>query len=95
MWWKEYAERAVKELEEIRDRFRRFAKGNTLLKNLGGTLSADPATSVQQFEDRSLPAAVNRGRWAWASRFVDINNDSWEDLIVANGFITQEDPRDL
>jgi hypothetical protein len=35
------------------------------------------------------------GRWAWSSRFVDINNDSWEDLIVANGYITQENPDDL
>ena len=28
------------------------------------------------------------GRWAWGTNFVDINNDGWEDLIVANGNIT-------
>jgi hypothetical protein len=35
------------------------------------------------------------GRWAWGSRFVDLNNDGWEDLVVANGYITQPDPGDL
>ena len=35
------------------------------------------------------------GRWAWGSLFADINNDGWEDLLVANGYITQEDTRDL
>ncbi len=35
------------------------------------------------------------GRWAWASKFVDINNDGLEDIYVANGFITQEDSGDL
>jgi hypothetical protein len=28
-------------------------------------------------------------RWAWASNFVDLNNDGWEDLVVANGMLTQ------
>jgi hypothetical protein len=35
-----------------------------------------------------LEAAVNRGRWAWGSGFVDINNDGWEDIVVANGYVT-------
>ena len=35
------------------------------------------------------------GRWAWGSRFADVNNDGWEDLIFANGFITQADTGDL
>ncbi len=81
--------------QEILDQFRRFAKGNTLLRNLGMGESPSDSGNVQKFEDRSLQAAVNRGRWAWASRFVDINNDSWDDLVVANGFITTEDTGDL
>ena len=47
------------------------------------------------FEDVSLDAGVTMGRWAWSSRFVDINNDGGEDIVVVNGFITQEDERDL
>ena len=35
------------------------------------------------------------GRWAWGSRFVDLNNDSREDIIVSNGFLTQADNDDL
>lgn len=77
--------------QEIKQTFQRFARGNTLLKNLGQSESI-PAL---QFEDRSLAAAVNRGRWAWGSAFVDINNDGWEDLVVANGYITTENSGDL
>jgi hypothetical protein len=81
--------------EEVLAQFRRFAKGNTLLRNLGLGDQSEEGSSVQKFDDRSLQAAVNRGRWAWASRFMDINNDGWEDLVVANGFITTEDTGDL
>jgi hypothetical protein len=35
------------------------------------------------------------GRWAWGSKFIDINNDGWEDIFVANGFITGPETRDL
>ena len=38
---------------------------------------------------------VTLGRWAWGSNFVDLNNDGWEDILVTNGFITQEDTGDL
>jgi hypothetical protein len=47
------------------------------------------------FRDASVAANVTMGRWAWCSQFVDLNNDSLDDLVVANGFITQEDKRDL
>lgn len=64
---------------------RRTARGNTLLLNRGD----------REFEDVSLAAAVNMGRWAWASSFVDINNDGWQDMVVANGYLTMEDSGDL
>ena len=35
------------------------------------------------------------GRWAWASLFVDIDNDSFEDLVIANGNLTNDNPKDL
>lgn len=67
---------------EKRDLFLRFARGNTLLKNLG--------TGI--FEDVSVDAGVTLGRWAWSSNFTDLNNDGWEDLVVANGYYTSELP---
>jgi hypothetical protein len=70
---------------EIKRRVRRLARGNTLLRNLAdGT-----------FDDRSAPAGIEMGRWAWGSHFVDVNNDGWEDVIVSNGYITTEDTGDL
>jgi hypothetical protein len=63
----------------------RFARGSTLLRNV-----ADAS-----FQDVSYAAAVTVGGWAWGSNFSDLNNDGWEDLIVANGFITTDDGGDL
>ena len=57
---------------------KRTARGNSLFRNLGnGT-----------FDDVSEKQAVTLGRWAWSSNFLDINNDGWEDLVVANGLVT-------
>ena len=69
----------------VRERLQRFARGNTLLR---GRKNA-------AFSDVSLEAKVNMGRWAWASSFVDLNADGWDDLVVANGYITTEDTGDL
>ena len=65
---------------------RKHARGNSLFKNQGdGT-----------FLDVSEAQGVTQGRWAWGSRFVDLNTDGWDDLLVTNGFITQpQDSGDL
>ena len=65
--------------QSVRERFRRFARGNTLLRNTG-----------QIFQDTSVSAGVNMGRWAWGSNFIDFNNDTFPDLIVANGYLTSK-----
>ena len=70
---------------ELRDVYSRFAKGNTLLENDG----------TGKFRDVGKAAGVEMGRWAWSSLFADLNNDTWEDLLVANGYITTEDTGDL
>ena len=64
---------------EVKQRLQRFARGNTLLRN----------ESDSQFEDVSKKAGVEMGRWAWGSLFADINNDGWDDILIANGFITK------
>jgi hypothetical protein len=64
--------------EAYKDRHRHLARGNTLFENRGG----------QEFRDVSTQAGVTMGRWSWGSLFLDYNNDGWEDLFVANGFMT-------
>lgn len=71
--------------EGTREDIQRHARGNSLFENNGdGT-----------FRDVSVDANVTMGRWAWGSKFADINNDGWEDIYVANGFFTTPDTGDL
>ena len=64
--------------------FQRHARGNSLFLNAGDA-----------FTDASVSAGVTMARWAWGAQFADLNNDGWEDIYVANGFITTEDTGDL
>lgn len=71
--------------EQERQVFQRHARGNSLFQSdaKGG------------FLDKSVDAGVTMGRWAWSSNFVDFNNDGWEDIAIANGFISTADSGDL
>ena len=64
--------------------YQRFAKGNSLFRN-----------HEKQFQETGSVAGVEMGRWAWSSVFADIDNDGWDDLLVANGYITTDDTGDL
>ena len=68
-----------------REIYKRFAKGNSLFRNLGD----------RKFEETGHLLGVETARWAWGSLFADVNNDGWEDLLVANGYITTDDTGDL
>ncbi len=70
---------------EVRKRLQRFARGSTLMK----------ASGSGSFDDISEAAGVAMARWAWGTSFADLNNDGWQDIVVANGNITGEDPGDL
>jgi hypothetical protein len=70
--------------QERRDVYQRFAKGNSLFRN-----------RAERFQETGLLAGVEMGRWAWSSVFADVDNDGWDDLLVANGYITTEDSGDL
>lgn len=70
--------------DATRTAYQRFAKGNTLFANRG-----------DRFDDVGALAGVEMGRWAWSSLFADLNNDSWQDLVIANGYLTTEDSGDL
>jgi hypothetical protein len=79
---RQFAERNAD--RDLRGLFQRHARGNTLLANRDGA-----------FEDVTLDAGVEMGRWAWASGFADLDNDGCDDLFVQNGYITGTDTRDL
>ena len=70
---------------ELRNTYARLAKGNSLFVN-----RADG-----KFDEVGAEARVELGRWAWSSVFIDLNNDGWEDILVANGYFTAEDKGDL
>ncbi len=40
------------------------------------------------FLHASKASRVYKGRWSWGTTFADLNHDGWDDLLVANGFIT-------
>ena len=67
-----------------RAKFQHLARGNTLVRNMSG----------RRFKDVSVQAGVTMGRWSWGSLFVDIDNNGWQDLIVANGYITGDKAQD-
>ncbi|MEZ6099075.1 MAG: VCBS repeat-containing protein [Pirellulaceae bacterium] len=67
---------------------RHMARGNTLFAGV-------TQQGRQSFRDVTEVAAVEMGRWAWSSVFTDFNNDGWADIMVANGFVTNEYKDDL
>ena len=71
--------------EEERGLYRRFVKGNSMFENRGdGT-----------FSEVGAERGVETARWAWSSLFGDLNNDGWDDIVVANGYVTAPDTGDL
>lgn len=70
---------------ETRRKYLKMVRGNTLLRNVGD----------DRFDDVTNPTAEGYAGWAWGSKFADLNNDGWEDLYVANGYISQPDKDDL
>jgi hypothetical protein len=67
---------------DVRAEYRQHVRGNGLYRNLGHG----------RFEDVTLKARANMGRWAWCSDTLDFDGDGWDDLYVANGMLTRADP---
>lgn len=63
---------------------KRMARGNTLF-----------TASKDGFQDVSITSGITNGGWAWSSGFADLNNDGWQDLVVANGYLNNSRDDDL
>jgi Flp pilus assembly protein TadD/peroxiredoxin len=72
----------AKDSEDTRALYCRHARGNSLYRNTGGG----------KFENVSIPAGVEMGRWAWSSDAWDFDHDGYSELYIANGYISG--PRD-
>lgn len=67
-----------------RESFQRFNKGNSLYTFNG-----------ESFEEVPGAAGAENALWAWSSLLADIDNDGWQDALVANGYITGPGGGDL
>ncbi len=57
--------------------FQQMASGNNLLLNRGGG----------RFEDVTWESGANPIGWFWGSGFADFDNDGWQDVYSANGWV--------
>jgi ASPIC/UnbV protein/VCBS repeat protein len=65
--------------------FQQMASGNTLLRNKGdGT-----------FEDVTTKANANPLGWFWGAAFADFDNDGWQDLYAANGWVYNDEGTEI
>jgi len=70
---------------EVHALYRHHARGNSLFRNRGdGT-----------FEDVSLKARANMGRWNWSSGALDFDSDGWDDIYCVTGMVTKDSKEDL
>ena len=70
---------------DVRALYRKHNAGNSMYRNMGnGT-----------FEDRTAAAGTAMGGWSWSCAAWDFDNDGWDDLCVANGFVSAPNRYDL
>jgi Flp pilus assembly protein TadD/peroxiredoxin len=74
-----------KQPDNIRALYNKHAMGNSLYRNRGSG----------KFENVSVKAGVEMGRWAWSSDAWDFDHDGYADLYIANGYISGADKRDV
>ncbi|MCP4901895.1 MAG: VCBS repeat-containing protein [bacterium] len=67
-----------------RERLQIMAAGNALYENLGNG----------RFTEVSSTRGPFSGGWAWGGGFVDIDNDTWQDLYTPNGFVSGSSLKD-
>jgi Tfp pilus assembly protein PilF len=69
----------------VRALYRKHNEGNSLYRNAGDG----------GFEDKTVAAGTANGGWSWSCASWDFDNDGWDDLYVANGFVSGPNRCDL
>jgi len=65
--------------------FKQMASGNTLLRNRGdGT-----------FDDVTVKSGANPVGWFWGASFADFDNDGWQDIYAADGWVKNDPGTEL
>jgi len=74
--------------EDIRALYRKHAMGNSIFRN-------SKLRNGGAFEDKTMPAGVGMGRWAWSSDAFDFDHDGFPDLYIASGMVSGVSREDL
>ncbi len=73
------------EHRDLHRHFRGHARGNSVLRGLGGG----------RFEDITERFGGARAGWSWGAMAIDLDNDRYSDLLVPNGFISASRTKDV
>jgi hypothetical protein len=63
---------------------------NTLQLNQGNRIGQNDSVGAPVFSDISFLSGMSQTDWSWSPLVADVDNDSYRDLIITNGF-----PRDV
>ncbi|GAA4644403.1 hypothetical protein GCM10023115_23630 [Pontixanthobacter gangjinensis] len=72
------------------ERYPNAAEAIEKLDYLGGIRGRNVLLKIDDagvYQDRALDFGVDRPGWSWNSRFVDLDQDGWQDLFVGSGMI--------
>lgn len=69
----------------VREAYQRYAKGNSLYRNLGNG----------KFDEIAGAEGAEMGRWAWSSNGMDFDNDGTPEIVIATGMFTGSKMPDL
>lgn len=71
--------------QQIRALYQRHMIGNSLYRNEGNG----------RFQNVAARAGVEMGRWSWSTDACDVDHDGYQDLYIANGYISGLGDRDV
>ena len=82
--WKEFSFICNFQLDDSR-RYEQFLENSLNTKGEGGVLLKKDAEEF--YRDQTKSFGISTTGWAWNSKFADLDNDEWQDLYVANGYL--------